>query len=143
MPYQNQFLHFICNAELDSTIFSRIPTYFVFHSTLRSSLGFIRFIFIIDFLYLVFLQGYGFSVSQFYDLLLEVRDQYTEILMIKWVQLFQDIFGEDDYTAILVRDEEEYYYIIKKFPYIDEQLEKVTRGCNLCCLCWIAGSSRD
>lgn len=64
-------------------------------------------------------------MSPFYDLLLEVRDQYTEILMQKWVQIFTDIFEEDDYTAILVRDEEEYFYIVKKFPYIDEQLERV------------------
>jgi len=76
---------------------------------------------------MVLLQGYGFTVSTFYDLLLEVRDQYTEILMLKWVHVFQKIFEEDDYTAILVRDEEEYYYIVSKFPYINEKLEKVRR----------------
>lgn len=65
-------------------------------------------------------------MSQFYELLLEVRDQYTEILMQKWVHVFQEIFEADDYTAILVRDEEEYYYIVSKFPYIDEKLEKVS-----------------
>ncbi|KAF6017669.1 EXOC6B [Bugula neritina] len=70
------------------------------------------------------MKGYGFTVSTFYDLLLEVRDQYTEILMLKWVHVFQKIFEEDDYTAILVRDEEEYYYIVSKFPYINEKLEK-------------------
>lgn len=66
-------------------------------------------------------------MTHFYDLLKEVRDQYTEILMQKWVQIFGEIFEADDYTAILVRDEEEYYYIVSKFPYIDEKLEKV---CN-------------
>ena len=46
--------------------------------------------------------------------------------MQKWVHVFQEIFEADDYTAILVRDEEEYYYIVSKFPYIDEKLEKVS-----------------
>ncbi|XP_067928317.1 exocyst complex component 6B-like [Watersipora subatra] len=70
------------------------------------------------------MKGYGFAVTQFYDLLKEVRDQYTEILMQKWVQIFGEIFEADDYTAILVREEEEYYFVISKFPYIDEKLEK-------------------
>lgn len=73
-----------------------------------------------------FLQDYGFTVSPFYELLLEVRDQYTEILMQEWYRIFAKIFEDDDYTAILVKEEEEYFYIIKKFPYIDEQLEKVS-----------------
>ena len=37
-------------------------------------------------------QGYGFTVSQLYDLLLEIRDQYSEILMRKWVEVFHSIF---------------------------------------------------
>ncbi|KAG7253000.1 hypothetical protein CRUP_020827, partial [Coryphaenoides rupestris] len=35
------------------------------------------------------LQGYGFPVSQLFDLLLEMRDQYREILLKKWTHTFR------------------------------------------------------
>ncbi|KAK2173949.1 hypothetical protein NP493_839g01090 [Ridgeia piscesae] len=70
------------------------------------------------------LRGYGFTVSQLYDLLLEIRDQYSEILMQKWVGVFNKIFDEDNYTPIMVETDDEYEVIISKFPFRDEQLEQ-------------------
>lgn len=35
------------------------------------------------------LQGYGFPVNQLFDMLLEMRDQYGEILLKKWNQSFR------------------------------------------------------
>lgn len=38
------------------------------------------------------IQGYGFTVSSLYDLLLEIRDTYSQILMRRWVEVFNSIF---------------------------------------------------
>ena len=62
------------------------------------------------------LQGYGFTVSQLYDLLLEIRDQYSEILMKKWVAVFNGIFDEDNYTPITVQNDEEYDRVTSTYP---------------------------
>ena len=53
------------------------------------------------------------------------RDQYSEILMQKWVGVFNKIFDEDNYTPIMVETDDEYEVIISKFPFRDEQLEQV------------------
>jgi len=53
------------------------------------------------------------------------RDNYMAILMQKWVQVFSDIFDKDDYTGVPAPDEEHYYFVVKTFPYVDEQFEKV------------------
>ncbi|XP_064604031.1 exocyst complex component 6B-like [Liolophura sinensis] len=62
------------------------------------------------------LRGYGFSVGQLSDLLLEIRDKYNEILMQKWSGVFDGIFNEDNYTPIYVRDAEECVAIMDGFP---------------------------
>lgn len=36
-----------------------------------------------------FLQGYGFPVNRLFDLLFEVRDQYSETLLKKWSLVFR------------------------------------------------------
>merc|ERR1712136_77268 len=70
------------------------------------------------------LRGYGFTVSQLYDLLLEVRDQYNEILMKRWVDIFHKVFDEDNYTPIHVECKEEYEAVVEIFPYRDDKLER-------------------
>ncbi|CAH1783134.1 unnamed protein product, partial [Owenia fusiformis] len=63
------------------------------------------------------LRGYGFTVSQLYDLLLEIRDQYNEILNKKWIEIFDEIFTEDNYTPIMVETLDEYTDILERYPF--------------------------
>ncbi|XP_013391854.1 exocyst complex component 6B isoform X2 [Lingula anatina] len=70
------------------------------------------------------LKSYGFTAGKLYDLLVEVRDQYNEIIMQKWIQVFQEIFAQDNYTAISVQTQEEYLDVTSKYPYKDEEFEK-------------------
>eukprot|EP00079_Xenopus_tropicalis_P016647 XP_004915790.1 PREDICTED: exocyst complex component 6B isoform X4 [Xenopus tropicalis] len=70
------------------------------------------------------LQGYGFPVNQLFDMLLEIRDQYSEILLKKWALLFRNILDADNYSPIPVSDEETYRKFIGQFPFQDSELEK-------------------
>ncbi|KAG9345802.1 hypothetical protein JZ751_008947, partial [Albula glossodonta] len=71
------------------------------------------------------LQGYGFPVNQLFDMLLEIRDQYGEILLKKWNQTFRQILDQDNYSPIPVATEEEYRRITGQFPFQDPELEKM------------------
>ncbi|XP_015199336.1 exocyst complex component 6B isoform X1 [Lepisosteus oculatus] len=71
------------------------------------------------------LQGYGFLVNQLFDMLLEIRDQYSEILLKKWNQVFREILDQDNYSPIPVSSEEEYRRIVGQFPFQDPELEKL------------------
>ncbi|XP_061107978.1 exocyst complex component 6B isoform X3 [Conger conger] len=71
------------------------------------------------------LQGYGFPVNQLFDMLLEIRDQYGEILLKKWNLTFRQILDLDNYSPIPVATEEEYRCITGQFPFQDPQLEKM------------------
>ncbi|XP_061171334.1 exocyst complex component 6B-like [Saccostrea echinata] len=70
------------------------------------------------------LRGYGFSVGHLLELLLEMRDQYSDILTRQWVDIFNEIFSEDNYTPIYVESVEEYTAIVTQFPFQDEELEQ-------------------
>nr|XP_022341988.1 exocyst complex component 6B-like isoform X3 [Crassostrea virginica]XP_022341989.1 exocyst complex component 6B-like isoform X4 [Crassostrea virginica] len=72
------------------------------------------------------LRGYGFSVGHLLELLLEMRDQYSDILTRQWVDIFNEIFDEDNYTPIYVESVEEYTAIVTQFPFQDEELEQET-----------------
>ncbi|XP_048457033.1 exocyst complex component 6B-like [Rhincodon typus] len=69
------------------------------------------------------LQGYGFPVNQYFDMLLEIRDQYSEILLKKWSGVFRYILELDNYSAIPVSNEEEYKRVMGQFPFHDPELE--------------------
>ncbi len=56
------------------------------------------------------------------------RDQYSEILMKKWVEIFNGIFDDDDYMPLVVETDAEYRAVIAEFPYEDKALQSV------CCL---------
>ncbi|XP_006815439.2 exocyst complex component 6B-like, partial [Saccoglossus kowalevskii] len=68
--------------------------------------------------------SYGFPASKLLELLVEIKDQYNEILMKKWVQVFRDIFDKDNYTSMYVETPQVYHEITHQFPFYDEQLEK-------------------
>ncbi|XP_041925320.1 LOW QUALITY PROTEIN: exocyst complex component 6B [Alosa sapidissima] len=70
------------------------------------------------------LQGYGFTVNQLFDMLLEMRDQYGEILLKKWAVSFRQILDQDNYSPIPVATPEEYHSIISQFPFQDPELDK-------------------
>ncbi|ESO97021.1 hypothetical protein LOTGIDRAFT_115306, partial [Lottia gigantea] len=69
------------------------------------------------------LKGYGFSVGRLLELLLEMRDRYSEILSDQWIDVFNEIFQEDNYTPISVSTIEEFSLITSQLPYVDKQLE--------------------
>ncbi|XP_060792126.1 exocyst complex component 6B isoform X4 [Neoarius graeffei] len=67
--------------------------------------------------------GYGFPVNQLFDMVLEMRDQYGEILLKKWNQSFRQILDQDNYSPIPTATEEEYRQITSQFPFQDPELD--------------------
>ncbi|KAJ1078413.1 hypothetical protein K5549_020637, partial [Capra hircus] len=67
---------------------------------------------------------YGFPVNQLFDMLLEIRDQYSETLLKKWSGIFRSILDSDNYSPIPVTSEEMYKKVIGQFPFQDTELEK-------------------
>ncbi|XP_072858299.2 exocyst complex component 6B isoform X1 [Pogona vitticeps] len=70
------------------------------------------------------LQGYGFPVNQLFDLLLEIRDQYSETLLKTWAGAFRAILDSDNYSPIPVGSEGAYQEVVRQFPFHDAELEK-------------------
>ncbi|XP_015795974.1 exocyst complex component 6B isoform X2 [Tetranychus urticae] len=68
------------------------------------------------------LQSYGYNVNPFLNLLIEIRDQYNEILMKQWCALFRSIFDADNYHPIEVESQAEYDEIINEFPYYEAEV---------------------
>ncbi|XP_063043421.1 exocyst complex component 6B isoform X2 [Engraulis encrasicolus] len=71
------------------------------------------------------LQGYGFTVNQLFDMLLEMREQYGEILLKRWALTFRQILDQDNYSPIPVASPEEYHSITSHFPVQDPELDKI------------------
>ncbi|XP_041635316.1 exocyst complex component 6B isoform X5 [Cheilinus undulatus] len=71
------------------------------------------------------LQGYGFPVSQLFDMLLEMREQYGEILLKRWNLTFRQVLDQDNYSPIPVSTEQEYRHYTSQFPLQDPELEKL------------------
>ncbi|XP_066258160.1 exocyst complex component 6 [Euwallacea similis] len=63
------------------------------------------------------LRNYGYSVKPLWELVRELRDHYTEVLMQRWVQVFREILSKEDFQPITVHDEEEYEQILQSFPW--------------------------
>ncbi|XP_022360062.1 exocyst complex component 6B isoform X4 [Enhydra lutris kenyoni] len=70
------------------------------------------------------LQVYGFPVNQLFDMLLEIRDQYSETLLKKWAGIFRNILDSDNYSPIPVTSEDMYKKVVGQFPFQDTELEK-------------------
>ncbi|XP_031159965.1 exocyst complex component 6B isoform X5 [Sander lucioperca] len=71
------------------------------------------------------LQGYGFPVSQLFDMLLEMREQYGEILLKKWNITFRQVLDQDNFSPIPVSTEQEYKHYTSQFPLQDPELDKL------------------
>lgn len=69
------------------------------------------------------LKIYGYTVTQLWDLLLEMRDHYNEVLLQRWVNEFRDLLDKGDFLQLQVNNQEEYDAILERFPFHSEQLE--------------------
>lgn len=69
------------------------------------------------------LKTYGYTVSQLWDLLLEMRDHYNEVLLQRWVNEFREILDKGDFLPLQVEDQETYDAVLERFPFHSEQLE--------------------
>lgn len=68
------------------------------------------------------LSGFGFNVNKIFEVLLEMRHQYNEILSKDWEAIFKQIFDEDNYTPITCKDESEYSDVLREFPFDDSEM---------------------
>uniref|UniRef100_A0A8D8BZX6 Exocyst complex component n=1 Tax=Culex pipiens TaxID=7175 RepID=A0A8D8BZX6_CULPI len=69
------------------------------------------------------LKNYGYTVSQLWDLLLEMRDHYNEVLLQRWVNEFREILDRSDFLPLEAHTQEEYDAVLERFPFHSEQLE--------------------
>lgn len=69
------------------------------------------------------LKTYGYTVSQLWDLLFEMRDHYNEVLLQRWVNEFREILNKCDYLPLQVTDQEQYDNVIERFPFHSDRLE--------------------
>jgi hypothetical protein len=65
------------------------------------------------------LQSYGYNVNQLFRLLVEIRDQYNEILMKQWVTVFRNIFEADNYHPMVVHNIKELNDLLMEFPFYE------------------------
>ncbi|KAJ8918997.1 hypothetical protein NQ315_016901 [Exocentrus adspersus] len=72
------------------------------------------------------LRNYGYSVKPLWELVRELRDHYTEVLMQRWVQVFREILSKEDFQPIKVYDQEEYDHILSSFPWDADLPDNVT-----------------
>lgn len=66
------------------------------------------------------LSNYSYTVKPLWELVRELRDHYTEVLMQRWVQVFREILSKEDFQPIQVFNQEEYDEIIESFPFEDD-----------------------
>lgn len=69
------------------------------------------------------LKTYGYTVTQLWDLLLEMRDHYNEVLLQRWVNEFREILDKGDFLPLEVSGKESYDAVLETFPFHSEQLE--------------------
>ena len=63
------------------------------------------------------IRNYGHNTDSLSKILINVREQYNEILMDQWEKRFQQIFREDSYHPLEVRDNEAYLQTVKSMSY--------------------------
>lgn len=70
------------------------------------------------------LKYHGYTVTQLFDFLLELRDHYNEVLLQRWVIEFRDILDNCDFLPLETNTQEEYEGVLDRFPFHSEQLEQ-------------------
>lgn len=64
-------------------------------------------------------QSYGYSVAPLRQLLVELRQLYTEVLMRQWALEFKRIFEADNYHPLVVHDQTEFDDHLEGFPFAE------------------------
>lgn len=72
------------------------------------------------------LRNYGYTVKPLWELVRELRDHYTEVLMQRWVQVFREILSNEDFLPIQVEDQEQFDQILLSFPWDGDLPDQVT-----------------
>ncbi|KAK4882101.1 hypothetical protein RN001_005420 [Aquatica leii] len=72
------------------------------------------------------LRNYGYTVKPLWELVRELRDHYTEVLMQRWVQIFREILSNEDFQPIQVDDQEEYDSVLLSFPLDADMPDDIT-----------------
>ncbi|KAK9754889.1 Exocyst complex subunit Sec15-like [Popillia japonica] len=67
-------------------------------------------------LFCMTLRNYGYTVKPLWELMRELRDHYTEVLMQRWVQIFREILSKENFQPLQVQDQEEFELILSEFP---------------------------
>jgi len=72
------------------------------------------------------LRNYGYSVKPLWELVRELRDHYTEVLMQRWVQEFREILSKEDFQPVKVYDQDEFEQVLSSFPWDGDLPEDIT-----------------
>ncbi|GLV44107.1 Secretory 15 [Carabus blaptoides fortunei] len=72
------------------------------------------------------LRNYGYGVKPLWELLLEIREHYNEVLMQRWVQVFREILDQESFLQIQVNSQVEYDEILGSFPLEDDISDDIT-----------------
>lgn len=62
--------------------------------------------------------NYGYSVKPLWELVRELRDHYTEVLMQRWVQVFREILSKENFQPIMVKRCRLYKNNVDSFKYL-------------------------
>lgn len=66
------------------------------------------------------LRNYGYTVKPLWELVRELRDHYTEVLMQRWVQVFREILSNEVFRPVQVQDQEELDNVLSSFPWEED-----------------------
>lgn len=69
------------------------------------------------------LKTHGYPVTQLWELLLEMRDHYNEVLLQRWVNVFREILDKCDFQPLQVDGVDVYEAVVDRFPFHSEALE--------------------
>ncbi|CAF0791891.1 unnamed protein product [Didymodactylos carnosus] len=67
----------------------------------------------------------GFPVIPLLDVIMELRDNYHQLLLSQWGQRCRDTLTKDTYTPLIIEDEEQYQRLLRQFPMRIEATEKI------------------
>uniref|UniRef100_A0A1X7V9I3 Exocyst complex subunit EXOC6/Sec15 C-terminal domain-containing protein n=1 Tax=Amphimedon queenslandica TaxID=400682 RepID=A0A1X7V9I3_AMPQE len=66
--------------------------------------------------------GHGFNNDKLYEVALEIREHYDELLMKTNADAFKNLLVTDDYTPVIVETDQHFQGIMEMFNYKDLQI---------------------
>lgn len=109
-----------------SMALSKITTALQTHSAYCTDAALILRIKDLIMLFCTTLRNYGYSVKPLWELVRELRDHYTEVLMQRWVQEFREILSKEHFQPIKVDNQEEFEQVLLSFPWDGDLPDDVT-----------------